>query len=428
MHTVGIDIGTTSLKLSVVDNTRQNIISKSELHKAEISISGHLDWHEQDPKKILEALDGLLEGLDWSKVTRACVSGQMHGIVVWDEETLETKTNLVTWMDARCSKEFLETLPKWPHSTMATGFGCATLAWLRKHGRLPENGRFRAGTIMDYVVAKKTGRPKVPMSILNAYGFGLCEGKEWILKDPILPEIVAPETIVGKWLGTEAEVLVASADLQTTLLPYIREGVAVLNVGTSSQLCFLLPEGDEKKPMPTGVRVVPFYVGRWLALAASLNGGNVIDLVTKTIVRWSSQLTGAPSSPLHIDFARINEFLEDESNDDSQRLSINSRFFGERHDTQSGATVTNWNETTTLKHFIRSVAVGVIDNLVSMLSEGELFKSGITTLCLTGRASQGVFQKAIERNFPKMRIESSSEKVSAAFGAALQALEASEKG
>jgi len=64
----------------------------------------------------------------------------------------------------------------------------------------------------------------------------------------------------------------------------------VINVGTSSQFTFLMPEGfvpsadsiDKSSP----VEYVPFFDGRYLSETASLNGGNVLAAFVNMLRDW----------------------------------------------------------------------------------------------------------------------------------------------
>ena len=54
----------------------------------------------------------------------------------------------------------------------------------------------------------------------------------------------------------------------------------VINVGTSSQFTFLMPQGftpsSDNIDSSSPVEYVPFFAGRYLSETASLNGGNVL--------------------------------------------------------------------------------------------------------------------------------------------------------
>ena len=94
---VGIDIGTTNCKFLPGGHEKQSFpISyskgvQSESHK------------EIDPISIVDNLIKCFEKLENEKVTGVVVTGQMHGVLCWDENFNPT-TNLITWEDTRCSQ------------------------------------------------------------------------------------------------------------------------------------------------------------------------------------------------------------------------------------------------------------------------------------------------------------------------------------
>lgn len=139
---LGIDIGTSSVKVALVtsDNNPRTLAFQSRdfgsvCQPACISI--HNIWqpneHEQDVGKIFNSLHFILSRLPQSlmaNVTAISVAGQMHGIIGWmgqdlafikesktEKKRLETGSaiggcgNLITWLDRRCNKQFLDSLP-----------------------------------------------------------------------------------------------------------------------------------------------------------------------------------------------------------------------------------------------------------------------------------------------------------------------------
>ena len=67
------------------------------------------------------------------------ITGQQHGVVLWNNASCQAVnigqeipdnflvSNLITWQDQRCSKEFLDSLPKpEPAQVVATGQICST--------------------------------------------------------------------------------------------------------------------------------------------------------------------------------------------------------------------------------------------------------------------------------------------------------------
>ena len=65
---------------------------------------------------------------------------------------------------------------------------------------------------------------------------------------------------------------------------------SAINVGTSCQFTFLLPEGfipsADSIDKSTPVKYVPFFAGRYLWETASLNGGNVLAAFVNMLRDW----------------------------------------------------------------------------------------------------------------------------------------------
>ena len=196
--TLGVDIGTSSVKAALICNSSELIVARNAIeHRADVISEENLKtWREQCVHKLLVALDSCIKLLpiDMFKfVQDIVVCGQMHGCVLWsskliltidslaeDNFTGEYVSPLITWEDKRCSSEFLNSLPK-SKLPVASGFGCATLFWLQAH--LPQiiDKYDCAGTIMDLVVSYLCRSSQVYISTQNAcsWGFYDSESNEW---------------------------------------------------------------------------------------------------------------------------------------------------------------------------------------------------------------------------------------------------------
>ena len=207
--TLGIDIGTTSIK-TVVMSSKKVIARNSVNHCAEIILDESVtNWREQDVRKLLVAIDKCIKLLPKDKsrlVNDIVVCGLMHGCVLWNREFSTTcssieslvKENfiqpekimissLITWEDKRCSAEFLSSLPQTSLS-LSSGFGCATLFWLQRHQPDFINRFDSAGTIMDLVVSYLCCSNQVYISTQNAcsWGYYHVENKEWEIEMCVL--------------------------------------------------------------------------------------------------------------------------------------------------------------------------------------------------------------------------------------------------
>ena len=73
---------------------------------------------------------------------------------------------------------------------------------------------------------------------------------------------------------------------------YILTIFSVLNISTSAQLAFQMhdafvpPESD----ITSTIEYFPYFKGRYLAVAASLAGGNVMAAFVKMLQQWTHEL------------------------------------------------------------------------------------------------------------------------------------------
>ena len=192
---LGIDIGSTSIKVCLVENGIVTV-SSNIVHDAKTSPmksdhpSSHL-FDEQCPKILLGVLDDCLRQVrhTLSSVSQVSVTGAMHGVVLWKvssniaafdwsnlisiyENCVESSTNLITWQDQRCDVNFLDSLScNSSFCNIYTGYGIATLLWLQKEFNCLDSYNM-CGTIMDFTVWLLTQTEQVKMTPHNAKSWG----------------------------------------------------------------------------------------------------------------------------------------------------------------------------------------------------------------------------------------------------------------
>ncbi|NXA35240.1 SHPK Sedoheptulokinase, partial [Eudromia elegans] len=454
---LGIDLGTTSVKAALVVGGEQGPVVAESCSRETQAQTGSLgagpQGMEQNVGKIIRALNECLAALPQQQLQRVShigISGQMHGIVFWKRDqgckwtenetgpTFEPKevSNLVTWQDGRCSPDFLSSLPQpESHISLAKGFGCATVYWYLKKSPDFLKSYDAAGTIHDYVVAMLCDLKKPLMSDQNAasWGYFSSRSKSWntdILKKSgfpvhLLPEVGDPGSIAGRticaWHGIPkgAEVGIALGDFQCSVYSCLTEKTdAVLNIGTSAQLTISMPLGFQPPETPdpfSAVTYYPYFSGSYLAVAASLNGGNVLAMFVDMVTQWIAEL-GLEVQETTI-YPKIIKAALTQNN---SKLSIHPTVFGERHMPEQLASVTNISVSdVSLGHVTRALCRGIIENLHSMLPSECLTEMGVRRILGTGSAlaRNEVLRQEAERMFPFPVVYGKD--VDAAVGAAM---------
>ena len=121
LYYIGIDLGTSSVKLLLVDETGtvRNTVSKS--YPLYFPLPG---WAEQEPedwwKACLSGLAELIRDTDASRIAGIGVGGQMHGLVALDEKDAVIRPAIL-WNDGRTA------------DIAFAGFTAPKLLWMKKH-------------------------------------------------------------------------------------------------------------------------------------------------------------------------------------------------------------------------------------------------------------------------------------------------------
>lgn len=165
MYYIGIDLGTSAMKLLMMDSEGKvcNVVSKEyELYFP------HPGWSEQNPSDWYTAMvDGiaeLTEGFDKGKVAGISFGGQMHGLVILDEND-EVIRPAILWNDGRTVAEtdYLNNvigknrLSEYTANIAFAGFTAPKILWVKNNE--PDNfARIRKIMLpKDYLAYRLTG-------------------------------------------------------------------------------------------------------------------------------------------------------------------------------------------------------------------------------------------------------------------------------
>lgn len=263
MYFLGIDLGTSSLKILAMDKDGNIIDSVSRDYGVDYPQPG---WSEQNPldwyEATMEGLREILNRIDKDKLLGIGFGGQMHGLVILDEDD-EVIRPVILWNDSRTEKEteYLndvigkDFLSKNTANIAFAGFTLPKLLWIRDNE--PENFK-RISKIMlpkDYLAYRLTGVHASDPSDASGTLFFDVEKRSWSkemmdlagIREEQLPKIYESYEAIGslrddiaKELGLVKDVKVAigagdnaAAAVGTAT---VGEGKCNISIGTSGTI------------------------------------------------------------------------------------------------------------------------------------------------------------------------------------------------
>ncbi|ALR78580.1 xylulokinase [[Enterobacter] lignolyticus] len=309
---IGIDLGTSGVKVILVGEQGEVIASQSE----KLAVSRpHPLWSEQDPEQWWQATDTAIKVLaaqhSLREVRALGIAGQMHGATLLDKRQRVLRPAIL-WNDGRCAEEcaLLEAaVPRSREITgnlMMPGFTAPKLLWVQRHE--PEVFRQVDKVLLpkDYLRLRMTGVFASDMSdaagtlwmdvakrdwsddMLAACGLSrdnmpaLFEG--CAITGTLLPEVAqawqmsAVPVVAGGGDNAAGAVGVGMSDA----------GQAMLSLGTSG-VYFAVSEGFLSRPESAVHSFCHALPGRWHLMSVMLSAASCLD--------WAAKLTGLGDVP-----------------------------------------------------------------------------------------------------------------------------------
>ncbi len=257
---LGIDLGTSSLKVSLANLEGEILLSAKKNYPL---IQLKPNWCEQDPnlwyQALLFCLDELNKNFDLRNVKSLSFSGQMHGLVILDENDNVIR-NAILWNDSRNIDEVnylnniigKDKLINETSNIALCGFTAPKLLWLKKHEYFSFKRIKKIMLPKDYLAYKLTGNFASDQSDLaGTLFFNVKEGKysKFMLdlldiKEEYLPKIYSSYEVVGNvkkeleestHLLSSTKVVIGGGDQAVGGLGTnsLKEGELFLSLGTS---------------------------------------------------------------------------------------------------------------------------------------------------------------------------------------------------
>lgn len=189
MYFLGIDLGSSSIKMSVFDGDKGAVLKTISVPDFETDIvAPRLGWAEQDPNLWWEYIKGGISqfknkySIDVKQIGAVGIAYQMHGLVLTDEKLNPVRPSII-WCDGRAAeigRQYYESIGVEVCQEQILGspgnFTASKLKWVQEH----EPEVFAKASYMmlpgDFIAAKFTGVPQISTS-------GLSEGALWNFKE-----------------------------------------------------------------------------------------------------------------------------------------------------------------------------------------------------------------------------------------------------
>ncbi len=219
MHLLGFDIGSSSVKVSLIDGETGRCLSSSFQPSVEMPMAAHRSgWAEQQPelwwKYLKLALKDVLKesGVNSESIGSIGISYQMHGLVMVDKNQEVLRPSII-WCDSRATaigeKAFLSLGNERCLGSLLNSpgnFTASKLKWVKDNEPFLYEKIYKIMLPGDYIAMKLTGEIQTTVS-------GLSEGIMWDFKEnrlagflldyygispEVIPEIVPTFAVQGQ--------------------------------------------------------------------------------------------------------------------------------------------------------------------------------------------------------------------------------------
>jgi xylulokinase len=321
MGLLGIDLGTSSVKVMVLDSGG-NVLASSKADY--VVMTPKYGWVESDPRQwwamTVEAVQAALSQVPSESIHAIGLSGQMHGIVLLDASGIPLRPAIL-WADARAETELalFRLLPSDLLESLANplvpGMAGPQLCWVAHHEPdIYQQTRWmlQPKDWIRYCLTQTIATDPSDASATLLYNIPTDSWYEQLvdllgLRRDLLPPILPSSALAGKVTEEAAHILLVppgtpvatgAADTAAALLGtgLLIPGQSQLTVGTGAQIVRLqaTPEFDP-------ARRIDLYRAadgiNWYAMAAVQNAGLSLDWVCRMVgATWDELFASATST------------------------------------------------------------------------------------------------------------------------------------
>ena len=430
---IGIDLGTSALKLLLVDENGRILNSVSKAYPLLMPEPG---WSEQDPEEwwnaVCTGIPELLRDADAASVAGIGCGGQMHGLVALDESDAVIRPAIL-WNDGRTETETAwlnehigkKQLSDWTANIAFAGFTAPKLLWMKKH----EPERFeRIARIMlpkDYINYRLTGVHACDFS--DAGGMLLLDvaHKRWSkemleicgVSEAQMPRLFESSEIIGalkpeiaRRLGLPEGVRVvagagdnAAAAIGTGT---VGDGACTISLGTSGTI--FISSDHFRVDANNALHSFPHAAGNYHLLGCMLSAASCN--------KWFCE-----------DILRTTDYAAEQAAITEDRLGRNHTFFlpylmGERspiNDAFARGVFTGLSMSTTRADMVQAVLEGVAFAIRDSLEAAKALGIPIRSAKLCGGGARSALWQTVMANVLNVTLELPQTEEGPGFGAAM---------
>ncbi len=300
-YLMGIDLGTSSLKTVIIDETGHVMALKSADYQFD---SPHPGYAEQDPevwwKACCQTVNAAISagGVSAAEISGVSFSGQMHGLVALDK-TLRPVRPAILHCDARSDQQVEQLRERFGEEAVRslmmnpvyTGFLLPSLLWIRENEPRNFEKIHRVCLPKDYLKLKLSGELSSDFSDASAtLAFDIinCRWSEEILMKNDLPKAFFPScypttantgtvcqaAAAATGLSEKTAVIAGGADqvMQGIGNGMVETSDATVNIGSSGQVCFQIDRPVLNPALNTNM-FCGYQPGRWILYGATMSAG-----------------------------------------------------------------------------------------------------------------------------------------------------------
>lgn len=447
-YLLGIDIGTSSTKVLLMDENGQVIDTADSFYDFEQPQNG---WTEQDPdlwwgatRKLIPQIISI-NSISGDAVKAIGIAGQMHSLVMLDEEDKVIR-KAILWNDQRTEKQVkdiinivgLERHIELTSNPPLTGFTSPKILWVRENE--PENYN-RCRKILlpkDYIRFKLTGEYICDVSDASGTGLLNVVERKWSkeildlldIKEDLLPGLVESVDISGyvteemaSELGLKAgtPVVGGAGDNAAAAIGVgvIKDKTGFTTIGTSG-VVFVhssKPSTDKLGRVHTFCSAVP---NEWHLMGVTLAAGSSLQWFRNRFCQEEQKIADARD----VDVYQVMDEMAEEVKIGSEKLIFLPYLNGERTphlDPNARGVFFGISTIHEKAHFIRSILEGVAFSLNDCLSILRELDVDAESMMLTGGGAASPLWQSIIADIFNCEMHTSMSNQGPSLGAAILA-------